>query len=65
MLVILSIQLDLDAAKGIDLVNGDLSALQAGSAIYCGRAGERTDEAHLDCAFGEASGAGEHHSCNE
>ena len=60
VLIVLGQQRDLQAALGVDLVRGNLSAVLAGQAIDGGAAGERADDAHLE-GFIRQSGGGQTH----
>ena len=66
--VVLEVQLELDAALGVDLGNCDLSALLGGDTVGSGVAGQGADAADLDGGGGSglviaaAGQAGQHHS---
>ena len=45
VLVILHVELNLDAAQRVDFINGDLRALSNGRAVAGGRASHRADQA--------------------
>ena len=51
VLVILHVELNLDAAQRVDFINGDLRALSNGRAVAGGRASHRADQADFDGRF--------------
>ena len=53
-LVVLEVQLKLEAAQGVDLLHGHLGALLGGKAIHGGGAGQGTNAADLNGAGGRA-----------
>ena len=57
-LVVLAVELKLEAAQGVDLLNGDLGALVGGDAVLGGGAGEGADAADLNGSGGPAATAG-------